>query len=201
MVAITGCVDKSLWAISLSSTADRGCLLVARLSFLVGPNGTGKSTILMALAQVFTNEETGLHKRFHGAGSQVLIDFIDAPPCGIAVLDPGHKIYPNGVTWNVVDSRHGMKYIVPSGAQGILHEFRVLSANFRPTEPQFRETKFDVVAFAYNGQRSVAPYKLTGIQELTNHPLGEALKFTSGGNPAHLGTALKLNRHLACELP
>lgn len=46
----------------------------ADIHLLVGANGTGKSTILMAMAQAFSWVPTGLEERFRGAESYVLLE-------------------------------------------------------------------------------------------------------------------------------
>jgi predicted ATP-binding protein involved in virulence len=73
-----------------------------------------------------------------------------------------------------------------STARPNLQELRYLYKEYQPTEPQFKDTTFSTVAFAYSGQRSVASYQLTAIQELADKPLNQALNFTSSGNPAQL---------------
>lgn len=162
----------------------------ADIHILVGPNGTGKSTILMALAQAFSREETGLQKRFHGHESGVFIDFDTEPSCGIVMdrrkdnseVDRGHALLKtiertNGVAF-MIDQRS------PSWKE--LHELRTLIAQYEPTNSRFDDSRFSTVAFAYSGQRSVASFQLTAIQELRISPLNQALNFTSGGSPDQL---------------
>ena len=162
----------------------------ADIHILVGPNGTGKSTILMALAQVFSRNGIVLQKRFHGSESGAFIDFDADSACGIVMDNRQDKseVRREGLALKTIERSNGVAFVIDKGSESWrkLHDLRTLFAQYQPSDSRFADTKFSTAAFAYSGQRSVASYQLKAIQEPGDSPLDQALNFTSGGKPDQL---------------
>jgi len=163
----------------------------ADIHILVGSNGTGKSTALMALAQVFSPIPVGLVKRFRGRQSAAFVEFDSDLECGLVSHNsrqPAQPIRRGSHTLSQQWARDGLAFMIDSSVEDAqpLVDFRELVRRYQPSEPLFKETQFSLTAFAFSGQRSMASYQLAAIQELQNNPLDQALSFSTGGNPAQL---------------
>jgi len=67
-----------------------------------------------------------------------------------------------------------------------LQEYRNSTHGYQPFSPAHRERRFDFLALAYSGHRSVAGYSLDAIKELRDNPFGNALSFSSATDPQRL---------------
>ena len=143
----------------------------ADIHLIVGANGTGKSTVLIALAQFFSQTKTGLEKRF-------------AESNGLAVLqteDQSHLISGRG---RVDSSQYNSLFSIhPKEIAGTLRLFSrderlfTYGMNSSLHIEAARLPPLSFAAFAYSGLRSTAAFRLNAIQEQTENPLANALNF------------------------
>lgn len=152
----------------------------ADVHMLVGANGTGKTTILMALAQAFTYESVGLANRLRGplstaavemAGGELLA-FRRSTPQGA----PPTPVVP-GAAAPLIHRYDCGDFTVFAGVPKETRAYRDLSRVFQPHAPGHQNTRFSAAAFAYSGQRSVGSYRLEAIQEDKESPLAGACAF------------------------
>jgi hypothetical protein len=147
---------------------------------LVGANGTGKSTILMAMAQMFTLESTGVDKRFRDAAGYVLMRRVVDRWSGFAfsnrespLMIPGlrgERLH-RGMETPLFDYyEKQVKGVTPFS----LSAFLGLSQKYKPFSSQFASTVFGHAAFAYGGSRSIEAFSLDGIIEQQDSPLAYA---------------------------
>lgn len=149
----------------------------ADIHLIVGANGTGKSTILMAMAQVFSRQPTGLEKRLRGkegfalvgdsAGSWVGtgLSSREAAPELAGVIDKQLRVLGGPQPFSFFEAKAAADPIFPYNA------FRELSQQFKPFSPQYADTVFAHAAFAFGGSRSICAFALEGIVEQQEAPL------------------------------
>ncbi|MDX2012329.1 MAG: AAA family ATPase [Myxococcaceae bacterium] len=126
----------------------------------VGPNGSGKTTALLALAQFFTVESTGLNLRL-GQRSESTLALDDGTHATIAARDslvmspigPNRGESTDFIWWT--DARSNLPLVSVPGA----------AAHFG--------------AYGYSGSRSLGSFELVGIRELTTTPNAGALSFSA----------------------
>lgn len=155
----------------------------ADIHIFVGPNGTGKSTLLYAMAAVLGGVASRLGathalRRLRSPDAQV------AMLSGDAVIGLTHLLQARpGVSSDPFLQRaiHGRRQ---NGAQEWFS--RDGAANFEgfwerqwtlSSDPSARQVPFFFAAFAYAGSRSLPDYRLTAIQEPNGGPLEQALSF------------------------
>lgn len=152
----------------------------ADIHLLVGANGTGKSTILMAMAQIFSPLPTGLEKRLQGNGSYALLEAAGGKWVGVAL---GSRQAPPEVPAKLENPLQSLGGTPPfiffeqhvGGKQPYLFsDYRKLSLNYKPFSPQHAGIYFDHAAFAYGGSRSIEAFSLDGIVEQQDAPLAYA---------------------------
>ncbi len=158
---------------------------LADVYLLTGPNGTGKSTVLYALASAVACSSPGL------VGADLLAARMRSPDSRV-VLQTSHRRQIVGVLRNharnedLSDLFEGMR---PSRFSpvpiGVLEYFGLdresapysLSITMAPHARIPRDTPFDWAAFAYAGLRSVSEVQITAIQEPATSPLENSLSF------------------------
>lgn len=127
----------------------------ADIHILTGVNGSGKSTILFALASLFFFEPVKKRYRFADDRSCIRIqpDNCQKPYLvrfdGNTDPDPSHLFYP-----------------VQSCKTYLTNDY-----------DDARETAFEFAVFAYSGSRSLSSADIQSIQEIRTHPLRESLSF------------------------
>ncbi len=148
----------------------------ADIHLLVEPNGSGKTTILLAMAQVFSLLGTGVEKRFRNAHSYALLKL---EPYGVAAVAP--RRYPSSLAYLGAEMAKSQVHEDLTFFESrekkepfFLAERRNLWADFSPFSAAHQETRFSHVAFAYGGQRSVESFGLKGIVEQDDAPLAAA---------------------------
>lgn len=146
----------------------------ADVHLLVGPNGTGKSSVLAAIAQCFSVEEVGLERRFRtqngwfvldtsvGWGGAFRLGFSKHPRPWMAFADVPE-----------IDDAPAQ---LPQGYQrvnlGLISDYLHTHTRAMSILRSHSMTKF--AAFAYSGLRSTEHSDISGIQEQTDNPLRNA---------------------------
>jgi predicted ATP-binding protein involved in virulence len=151
----------------------------ADIHLIVGANGTGKSTVLMALAQFFTlHRLTGLDRRFVSED-------------GFAALKTDNCIYAfspskNQKSVNIdgisLRSRKSVSprliFFTASSDHKDLIEYSDRCYQ-DASETRFQNQLFSFAAFGYSGFRSTSEFTLSAIQEQNENPLANALLFSN----------------------
>ena len=132
----------------------------AEIHLLTGANGSGKSTILYALAGTVLPNQM-LTQRMRTATSKARIQFSGGQQPMIFFDPQNNMARPESYVFSQLTN------VVSTGS---INE----------------ALKFDFAMFAYSGSRSVASSKLEGIREITQTPFTGALGFHGTINPAIL---------------
>jgi len=128
----------------------------AEIHIFTGNNGTGKSTILYALAGVI--EKNSIIKRFRNTSSSISTSF--------------DKPLPREVVLTYVSRHRNFDY------QPDLEEIRDDYRCYYSSSPKaIINAKFDFAFFGYSGYRSISSTKIQAITELTDNPLSGTLNF------------------------
>jgi hypothetical protein len=141
----------------------------AETHLLVGPNGTGKTTALLGLAQFFSYGDTGIQRRFRGPDAFVHV----ATTSGSENVEPGHRPAVTRPSDNVHEG---------------VHRYRAEESQ----APLSGGGELEFAAFAYTGQRTLERAHLMGIRELEDRPFAGALQF-----PGTTGQADRLVQWIA----
>lgn len=141
----------------------------AEIHILTGVNGSGKSTILYALASAFWVDPQLLMRRFRypDLNSQIQVTYLHA------------KVQPSSLTIGY-GVQKGFGYIQDDQ---LLHLYR---DNLQTSFQTLEDRKFEFAAFAYSGARTLASEPLRAIQELMTSPLQNSLNFRESTNPGQL---------------
>ncbi|MEO3990991.1 AAA family ATPase [Pseudocitrobacter cyperus] len=149
----------------------------AEIHIFTGPNGCGKSTMLYALAGIFSHGSPNLsplHQRFRSRKASVACRFCEER----AVISAGNE-------------RATRKTAMAGDEQSLLTSYRILSRS----EHWPVEGCVDFAAFAYSGQRSNREKLHTSkIEELAISPFEDALSFDATVRPAVLANWIANNR-------
>ncbi|MBC7977606.1 MAG: AAA family ATPase [Myxococcales bacterium] len=176
--------------IDLAKGTDRQ---LADVYLLTGPNGTGKSTILYALASVIAGNVAEL-------GRDLLVDrmrtrrgmaalYADDATSLAAVLNDFtaenelSAVGPFGGPTLPLNHRTGALTHLDSG--GGWSRYSESAAQFL-TQPVDARPKFDWAAFAYAGVRSVSDVQITSIQEPKQSPFDDSLSFVHTADTGQL---------------
>ncbi len=157
----------------------------AEIHIFTGQNGTGKTTILMALAGLFelnaNEDDTSITYNFekNDFGKRFRIK------------------HSNEISFKVEDSRESKTYnfriskksneeslqvIIQYGKDKITNKLRYYSNIKSPSSKLYYEVGFSFAAFAYSGYRRVKNEKIDLFNELQEHPLNQALNFIKVAN-------------------
>lgn len=149
----------------------------AEIHIFTGPNGCGKSTMLYALAGIFSHASPNLsplHQRFRSRKACVTCRFCDER----AVISAG-------------DERATRKIAMVGDEQSLLTTYRMISQS----EHWPAEALVDFAAFAYSGQRSNREKLHTSkIEEIQVSPFADALSFDATVRPVVLANWIANNR-------
>ena len=149
----------------------------ADIHLIVGANGTGKSTILMALAQFFTHFTlTGLEKRFASNDGLVVLKTDEIGVHEIKTIRSKSTPLVGSDEETVrrsytIENAFDYYFSTP--------ELRRFSIHASAENPKSRDYKFSFAAFGYSGFRSTESVKLKGIEEQAHNPLSNALMFNN----------------------
>ncbi|WP_162268074.1 AAA family ATPase [Thiohalocapsa sp. ML1] len=176
----------------------------ADIHLLVGANGTGKSTILMAMAQFFSAVPTGIQERFSHVQGCLRLGYSAcgynrmaaiAPSSGAEeLLGATDDLYMVG-EWRGEFAFCFFEMETPAEAAvkaqtTVLKDYRNKTERYLtylPTDPA-RELSF--AAFAYNGRRSIDARDFTGIVDENRNLLLNACVAGSDGEGAAGGRLL-----------
>lgn len=138
----------------------------AEIHILTGSNGSGKSTILYALASMISPEL--LRPRFHEnkGESQAKVTF-------------SHTGVPSG---EFVINDNSAQNPITGTSINIIHAYQNIALYNR----HFERYSFDFAFFTYSGSRTLSSSALAGIQEIKTPPLAYALNFQNSVDSALL---------------
>lgn len=158
---------------------------------LVGPNGTGKTSILVALAQMFSWVNIGLEKRLRSpdAYAAIQVDGAGSEACRLVLggrEQSGLQLPPAGQQALTLMLRCEALEHYSADARHTLQNYRKMANTYAPRAPHSLQSRFSFAAFAYSGQRSVAAYELKAIAEPTDGPLADACSFVHATAPSQL---------------
>jgi predicted ATP-binding protein involved in virulence len=140
----------------------------AEIHILTGINGSGKSTILYALASAFDPSDQ-LKKRFR---------FIDEKSSiAIGCVNGSDLLELVKVGF---ENRHGLSFLQT------VHPIQRYHADIHSDLQRIEQGEFSFAAFAYSGSRTLSTAGVSSIQELTTNPLHDALNFSGSIDPRQL---------------
>ena len=139
----------------------------AEIHIFTGINGSGKSTILYALAGMFEYSEL-LFKRFRNSNAETYIEARDSHQSLISVFKFGNRA--NYVSNIIFASNPIMNKPI---------NYLINKINYNPS---LRNINFDFAVFSYSGYRSITNYKMDAIKELTVSPFEDSLSFLKSVN-------------------
>lgn len=141
----------------------------ADVHLLVGPNGTGKTTVLQALAQVFASRSVGLEGRCRSEESIAVAGHHGGEHTAWKPHHRGSAIdLPElGVT---LSRTEGASFGSLQG--GVLHLAHLDGESFLARSPRF--TDEHSLVFAYGAQRRIPSNRPPGVAKLVDNPLAEA---------------------------
>lgn len=170
----------------------------ADIHLLVGANGTGKSTLLMAMAQFFSPFSTGVLDRFRSASYIGLTadeqnfvatnwtpDISHCPPTRAPTLVPGVNApwesalpVPVSPYWDAIENSRELVMFEGDSAAGVL-SFRayrraVLDLTAAKAARGDKKDRLAFAAFLYESARSLGQFFLTGISEIDDISLADA---------------------------
>lgn len=157
----------------------------ADVRVFVGPNGSGKTTIIAALAQFFSFEDVGLAERMWSADSwaAVRIDGV----WEVLELHTGERkrsdrrvivIGDHRVIVGLLSRRDlGLfdRSVQYEGAQRLNGAALDYAAPSKSLGTTHRPQPFEFAAFSYSGRRAQESFQLQAIQELQTNPLAHAM--------------------------
>ena len=154
----------------------------ADIHLIVGANGTGKSTILMAMAQHFSRLPTGLEKRLLSSRSYSRIQLDNGSAAGVSFRHSDGQVLPPGTNsltalMNPVDRTATLAFFENKEGTGppyLVRNYRRLANEFQPYAAQYQDVRFSFMAVAYGGRRSVEGLSVDGIVEQKGAPLLDA---------------------------
>ena len=141
----------------------------AEIHILTGVNGSGKSTILYALASAFslTPEYIQRRLRYRDERSELQVTLLNSTATPIQ-LKIGHR--PNQPLDYL--SRH---QIIDTYRESLHQRIEVI-----------QEQEFEFALFAYSGTRTIVSVNIGAIQELSTNPLQNSLHFQESVDPRQL---------------
>jgi predicted ATP-binding protein involved in virulence len=158
---------------------------LADVYLLTGPNGTGKSTILYALASVIAGNVAEL-------GRDLLLDRMHARNAMVAFrADNGmsfaaaHSDYTSEIEFSTVGPFGGPRLpqsqkigpLAHFDPEGGWSRYSESAAQFRAQPAAELRPRFEWAAFAYAGLRSVHDVEITAVQEPKQSPFDDSLSF------------------------
>jgi predicted ATP-binding protein involved in virulence len=126
----------------------------AEIHIFAGENGTGKSTLLYALAGAFSSDRALISKRFRNV-EQTWVE--------LKTDMKGYKYFE--------DTKSSLPSLFYTQSAQLL-EYEDLIHNYR-------KNVFKLAVFAYAGNRSLKSHHLVGIKEITESPFEGSLSFNS----------------------
>lgn len=175
----------------------------AEIHLFTGPNGCGKSTLLYAIAGIFDRFQRSslIRKRFRGA--QGCVDFKFADKAGKYCVSKPEISQAD----NLIDGPFGISremqwtesdglfysYDLANGWAAELGLYMQRASSFQ-AQNSHTQSRFEFVAFAYSGQRTLRDMPLGAIQQITNSPFEAALSFDGTSRPQVLLQWIANNR-------
>lgn len=163
----------------------------AEIHIFTGINGSGKSTILYALAGMFENSEL-LFKRFRNGNTEPYVETrIDETLIGVFQII-NNEIKSN--YFSFLDSHQSLISVFKFGNRANYVSNIIFASNpimNKPINylinkinynPSLRNINFDFAVFSYSGYRSITNYKMDAIKELTVSPFEDSLSFLKSVN-------------------
>ena len=138
----------------------------AEIHILTGINGSGKSTILYALASAFFIVPQFLQRRFRYPDARSQVE--------ITCSNSSGQLYLQSVGY---DKNSNFFYVKDEQR---FYQYRVII-----NEPwqTVQNREFEFATFAYSGSRTLSSVDITAIQELATNPLQDALNFQGSVDP------------------
>ncbi|RKZ46631.1 MAG: hypothetical protein DRR00_23680 [Candidatus Parabeggiatoa sp. nov. 3] len=126
----------------------------AEIHIFAGENGTGKTTLLYALAGAFTSNKALILKRFR-------------------------NIKESWVELKTVDQAYQYSEDTPSSLPSLFYTQSTQPLEYEDLIHHYKKNVFQLAVFAYAGNRSLTSHHLVGIKEITDSPFEGSLSFHS----------------------
>lgn len=177
---------------------------LADVYLLTGPNGTGKSTILYALASLIAGHTSELMDLDNvELGHELLAARIRSRAALAALMTDDRQVFAATLPGNpppVNDLQAGFdglqdlgSTLVGARAGSLVHwhahgslRYADEAAAFRPEDPSELRPTFRWAAFAYAGVRSVTDVEITAVQEPKRSPFEHSLSFVKTADTSQL---------------
>lgn len=165
---------------------------LADVYLLTGPNGTGKSTILYALASVIAGPDLVSPR----LGRDLLAARMRSKTALVAFRTDDGKIFtatlPGYDPISDIRNSLGEFQPCPASSGALVHwyaghpAYSYIVAGFRADDPPERRFKFGWAAFAYAGVRSVSDVEITAVHEPKQSPFESSLSFLETADTGQL---------------
>ena len=126
----------------------------AEIHIFAGENGTGKSTLLYALAGAFTSDRALILKRFRNV-NQTWVE--------LKIENQGYKYFEE----------------TNSSLSSVFYTQSAQHLEYEDLIHHYKKNVFKLAVFAYAGNRSLKSHHLVGIKEITESPFEGSLSFNS----------------------
>ncbi len=166
----------------------------AEIHVLTGSNGSGKSTILYALAASFLQGADKIYKRMKNRRfkprGEVLFDNDQniqfayhstgsASSQRISIIDPSIKM-------KAIDHIDGLDFFGGENPRNEkIFQYSRQSSEYDPSRKN-QDIAFDFISLAYSGARSLGSYQIQSIEESSHPPFKDALSFRNSTNSSPL---------------
>jgi predicted ATP-binding protein involved in virulence len=168
---------------------------LADVYLLTGPNGTGKSTILYALASVIGGGREAPGEGFTELGRDLLAPRMRSKTSVVAIrTDTGQTFAatPHARGSDLPDP-FGEARLGQAGVGALTHwqggplpRYSTQAAEFQLEEPPELRSTFEWASFAYAGVRSISDVEITAIREPRQSPFENSLSFIETANTNQL---------------